>query len=80
MFGKIFPNWQRNKRSDLIHYQSIILCFELLCTIPNPVTHSRHRLAMPSPQMYLLQFAIYKNCKTTDPKVENEISNIVHVV
>ena len=31
------------------------------------------------PPIHLLQFAIHKNCKTTCPKVENEISNIVHV-
>ena len=32
------------------------------------------------PIMHLLRFAIiHKNCKTTCPKVENEISNIVHV-
>ena len=46
-----------------------------------PVPHSKHRLevADPSPQIHLLRFAIHKNCKTTCPKVENEISNIVHV-
>ena len=48
-----------------------------------PVPHSRHRLVVvdPSPPiMHLLWFAIIrKNCKTTCPKVENEISNIVHV-
>ena len=29
--------------------------------------------------IHLLRFAIHKNCKTTYPKVENEILNIVHV-
>ena len=48
---------------------------------PNSVPHSRHRLARadPSPQIHLLQFAIHKNCKAAGSKVENEISNIVHV-
>ena len=36
-------------------------------------------VADPSPPIHLLRFAIHKNCKTTCPKVENEISNIVHV-
>ena len=45
-----------------------------------PVPHSKHRLVVadPSPQPFIA-ICNSKNCKTTGPKVENEILNIVHV-
>ena len=47
-------------------------------TITNPVPHSRHRLVVADPKPTNPFIAIHKNCKTSGPKVENEISNIVH--
>ena len=49
--------------------------------ISNPVPHSRHRLMVvdPSPQTIYFNLQFTKIVKTTCPKVENEILNIVHV-
>ena len=48
--------------------------------ISYPVPHSRHRLAVadPSPNPFITVCNL-QNCKTTCPKVGNEILNIVHV-
>ena len=70
------------KHSDSVHYY-LVICFSWDKKYSDcyPVPHSRNRLVVadPKPPIHSLHFAIHKNCKTTCPKVENEILNIVHV-
>ena len=39
-------------------------------------TNDWYIMVDPKPPIHLLHFAIHKKCKTTCPKVENEILNI----